>query len=119
MLPTSLRSAYPSSGLVLCVALLALCPDFVLPAKAAPTRNEDRVSALLAQMTLEEKIGQMTQADSNALKDKADIQKYFLGSVLSGGDSDPPDNSPLAQTGSGMQVLGPQDQAADPFTLRR
>ena len=50
--------------------------------------------ALLAQMTLAEKIGQMTQADSNGLKDKSDIQKYFLGSVLSGGGSDPSDNSP-------------------------
>ena len=43
-------------------------------------------------MTLEEKIGQMVQADMNALKDKADVQKYFLGSVLSGGSSDPSDN---------------------------
>src|SRR5450759_1590437 len=30
----------------------------------------------------------------NALKDKADIQKYFLGSMLSGGGSDPIDNRP-------------------------
>ena len=50
-----------------------------------------RVESLLSQMTLEEKIGQMTQVDMNALKDKADIQKYALGSMLSGGDSDPAD----------------------------
>jgi beta-glucosidase len=50
-----------------------------------------RAAALLSRMTLEEKIGQMTQADMNAVKDKADIQKYYLGSMLSGGDSDPPD----------------------------
>src|SRR5258706_5684458 len=49
---------------------------------------------LLSQMTLDEKIGQMTQVDMGALKDKSDIQKYFLGSVLSGGNSDPADNSP-------------------------
>ena len=48
-----------------------------------------KADALLAQMTLDEKIGQMVQVDSAALKDKADVQKYFLGSVLSGGDSDP------------------------------
>jgi beta-glucosidase len=47
------------------------------------------VQALLAQMTLEEKIGQMTQADSDALKDKSDVQTYFLGSVLSGGGHSP------------------------------
>ena len=40
-------------------------------------------------MTLEEKIGQMTQAEQDALKDVNDIQKYFLGSLLSGGSSDP------------------------------
>ncbi len=49
--------------------------------------------ALLRQMTLEEKIGQMTQVDLLAMKDKADIATYALGSMLSGGDSDPPDNS--------------------------
>lgn len=52
---------------------------------------EQRVEALLSQMTLLEKLGQMTQADMNAVKDKADIQKYGFGSMLSGGDSDPPD----------------------------
>ena len=55
---------------------------------------EEKADALLAQMTLEEKIGQMVQVDSDALKDKSHIQKYFLGSVLSGGGSDPADNSP-------------------------
>ena len=40
-------------------------------------------------MTLEEKLGQMTQAEQDALKDVSDIQKYFLGSLLSGGGSDP------------------------------
>jgi beta-glucosidase len=52
---------------------------------------ERQADKLLSQMTLEEKIGQMTQVDMNALGDKANIEKYFLGSMLSGGDSDPPD----------------------------
>jgi beta-glucosidase len=59
---------------------------------AAPLKSsahETQVAALLAQMTLDEKIGQMVQADSGALKDASDVQKYFLGSVLSGGSSDP------------------------------
>jgi beta-glucosidase len=51
--------------------------------------NDKQVDALLAQMTLDEKIGQMTQVDSSALKDKAGVRRYFLGSVLSGGSSDP------------------------------
>jgi beta-glucosidase len=53
------------------------------------SQHDQQVDALLAQMTLDEKIGQMVQVDSGALKDKADVQKYFLGSVLSGGNSDP------------------------------
>jgi beta-glucosidase len=51
----------------------------------------NKVEDLLGSMTLAEKIGQMTQVDTSALRDKADIQKYFLGSVLSGADSEPPD----------------------------
>lgn len=45
---------------------------------------------LLGQMTLEEKVGQMTQAEQdNALREPSDVQNYFLGSLLSGGSSDP------------------------------
>jgi beta-glucosidase len=61
------------------------------------SQNDAKVSALLAQMTLDEKIGQMVQVDSGALKDNHDVEKYFLGSVLSGGSSDPAaGNSPAA-----------------------
>ena len=55
---------------------------------------ERRANDLLARMTLDEKIGQMTQADSGSLKDPADVARLLLGSVLSGGDSEPPDVSP-------------------------
>lgn len=59
--------------------------------QAAPLFSEynAKADALLAQMTLNEKIGQMVQVDSSALKDKSNVKKYFLGSVLSGGRSDP------------------------------
>jgi beta-glucosidase len=55
---------------------------------------DDRVDALLSQMTLDEKIGQMTQADVHALTQDADIQKYFLGSLLNGGGGGPTSNTP-------------------------
>lgn len=58
------------------------------------SKNDPQVDPLLAQMTLDEKIGQMVQIDMNALHDQADIQKYFIGSVLSGGNSDPTNNLP-------------------------
>ena len=59
--------------------------------RSAPifSQHDQQVDALLAQMTPDEKIGQMVQVDSSALKNKADVRKYFLGSVLSGGSSDP------------------------------
>ena len=47
------------------------------------------VKPLLARMTLDEKIGQMTQPDQEHLKDLSDIENYSLGSILSGGSSDP------------------------------
>jgi beta-glucosidase len=57
--------------------------------------NDAKVRALLSRMTLEEKVGQMIQANSASLKDPADVENYFLGSVLSGGSSDP-------KTGNGL-----------------
>src|SRR5580658_220830 len=54
-----------------------------------------QVNALLAKMTLDEKVGQMTQPDQLFLKSDEDIAKYFLGSVLSGGDSDPKEGNSL------------------------
>lgn len=55
---------------------------------------DGEVKKLVLSMTLEEKIGQMTQVDYRYLADKADIGKYFLGSILSGGGSTPPTNQP-------------------------
>ncbi|HZL80132.1 MAG TPA: glycoside hydrolase family 3 protein [Candidatus Limnocylindrales bacterium] len=57
------------------------------------SEHDQQADALLAQMTLDEKIGQMVQVDSGALKDKAYVRKYFLGSVLSGGNADPPNGN--------------------------
>jgi beta-glucosidase len=59
------------------------------------TANDAKVRELLSRMTLEEKVGQMVQANSASLKDPADVENYFLGSVLSGGSSDP-------KTGNGL-----------------
>ncbi len=52
------------------------------------------VEALLSQMTIDEKIGQMTQADMKALKDGKEVHDFLLGSVLSGADSLPKPNEP-------------------------
>jgi len=68
----------------------------MIPAKAANLKTQDaKVRPLLARMTLEEKIGQMVQAEQSALKELSDIEKYFLGSLLSGGTSDPKSGNSL------------------------
>jgi len=48
---------------------------------------------LLSLMTLDEKIGQMTQAERGDVR-QGDITKYALGSILSGGGSTPFQNTP-------------------------
>jgi beta-glucosidase len=65
----------------------------VAPARAAGTPAPD-LEALLAQMTLDEKIGQMTQIDKNAIHGGGgEIHDLFIGSVLSGADSLPRPNT--------------------------
>jgi beta-glucosidase len=57
--------------------------------------KNSQAQKLLGQMTLDEKIGQMTQADQMFLKNVDDIETYHLGSLLSGGDSDPKSGNDL------------------------
>jgi beta-glucosidase len=56
-------------------------------------KYDAEAKAILARMTLEEKIGQMIQAEQDFLTDEADIEKYYLGSLLAGGNGDPVSNS--------------------------
>ncbi|HYN18194.1 MAG TPA: glycoside hydrolase family 3 N-terminal domain-containing protein, partial [Actinomycetes bacterium] len=57
----------------------------------------ERAELLLAAMTLEEKVGQMTQAERGAVSgDPTLVATWRLGSVLSGGGSTPTPNTPEA-----------------------
>ena len=57
---------------------------------------DSEAKALVARMTLEEKLGQMTQPEQGpVMASPGDMQKYFIGSVLSGGDSDPQEGNTL------------------------
>jgi beta-glucosidase len=49
---------------------------------------EQRVAALLAKMSAEEKVGQLIQADILSVTPE-DVRKYRLGSILAGGNSKP------------------------------
>lgn len=54
---------------------------------------EVRVNDLISRMSLDEKIGQMTQIERQAFSDITDIRTYFIGSILSGGGSAPSTNT--------------------------
>ncbi len=51
---------------------------------------EARIDEILSKMTLEQKVGQVIQADSNSVTPE-EVKQYRLGSVLSGGNSAPGD----------------------------
>jgi beta-glucosidase len=50
---------------------------------------DSQIVRLLTDMTLDEKIGQMIQAENTGLQELSDIENYYLGSILSGGSADP------------------------------
>ena len=92
--------AAPLAALVSALTAGAACthapPPPAAPAAAAapaPVPTPD-LEALLARMTLDEKLGQMTQIDRSALASPRDITDFFLGSILNGGDSLPSPNEP-------------------------
>ncbi len=71
----------------------------IWPTVKTPALNADvekRIDVLMSKMTLEQKVGQVVQGDSNSLTPE-DVRKYKLGSVLSGGNSAPGD-LPYADT---------------------
>jgi len=81
---------------LVCVLMLSLPLALVSPAPKKLSSYDSQVKELLAKMTLEEKIGQMTQPEQGpVLSNAGDMQKYFIGSVLSGGDSDPREGNSL------------------------
>ena len=55
-----------------------------------------KVSELIGSMTLDEKVGQMTQIDQRFLDTITDLSTYSIGSLLSGGGSHPKVNEPQA-----------------------
>jgi beta-glucosidase len=89
--------------MLLSLALLGLVlPLVTAAARGAPYRDPrlpvgQRVDDLLGRMTLEEKVGQMTQAERGPISAQPDqISTLNLGSVLSGGGSTPTPNTPQA-----------------------
>ncbi len=65
-----------------------LWPTSASPAALTTPKTEAAIGALLKRMTLEQKIGQLVQADISAITPK-DLAHYPLGSILAGGNSGP------------------------------
>ncbi|MBC6983409.1 exo 1,3/1,4-beta-D-glucan glucohydrolase [Caulobacter sp. 17J80-11] len=63
-------------------------PRAASPAAMTDAAGERFVDALMARMTLEEKVGQVIQADISAIQPR-DLAEYPLGSILAGGNSAP------------------------------
>jgi beta-glucosidase len=80
---------------IACAAAASVYLTFAAPPVKPLSSFDPQVKALLSQMTLDEKIGQMTQPEQDAMKDLADIERFFVGSVLSGGSSDPKEGNSL------------------------
>ena len=66
----------------------ALWPAAHSPAAITDVKTEAFITALMAKMTVEEKVGQTIQADIASITPD-DLRKYPLGALLAGGNSSP------------------------------
>lgn len=104
---TNRNSVRARSGVLMAALVLALgaCKDDDKAAAPAATADanpwpqvawplpedaalEQRITDLMATMTVEEKVGQLVQGDIASITPD-DLRKYRLGSILAGGNSDP------------------------------
>lgn len=65
----------------------SIWPSYTYPVVTSD-ETEARIAQIIARMTLEEKIGQLVQADLCCVTAE-DVKEYNLGSVLNGGNSGP------------------------------
>ncbi len=115
MTPTSVSAPvrhYVNAFIACLLGLLApLLSAAAARADSGFTAYDAAAKTLLARMTLDEKIGQMCQPDHAFLRDPADIEKYFLGSLLSGGGSGPKNKADYTLRGWTDMVDGYQRHA--------
>ena len=58
------------------------------PTSTTDAKTEKRIAAIVAGMTLEQKVGQMTQAEIRYITPD-EVRQYYIGSILNGGGSWP------------------------------
>lgn len=69
----------------------ALWPAANSPSALTDPSTESAITTIIARMSLEQKVGQIIQADISAIT-PADLARYPLGSILAGGNSGPRGN---------------------------
>src|SRR3546814_13960013 len=80
-----------------------LWPAAKSPAAITDAATEARIDALIARMTIEQKVGQLSQADISTVTPR-DLETYPTGSILAGGNSGP--NSQERASAAGWAALG-------------
>jgi len=85
-----MKKTYFTLIIFLLFSLVSFLSAQVLPYQNSTLSVGQRVTDLLGRMTLDEKIGQMMQVDLSVVRTNPSIlTAYNIGSVLSGGGSDP------------------------------
>ncbi|XP_027344445.1 uncharacterized protein LOC113856681 [Abrus precatorius] len=102
------RFSIPFVGVLLLCCLVSLSEAEYLKYKDPKVPLDERISDLMKRMSLEEKIGQMTQIERTVATPEV-IKKYFIGSVLSGGGSVP---APKASAETWVQMVNQMQNAA-------
>ncbi|XP_020210597.1 uncharacterized protein LOC109795486 [Cajanus cajan] len=102
------RCSIPFVGVLLLCWLVSFSEAEYLKYKDPKAPLNDRITDLLKRMSLEEKIGQMTQIERSVATPDV-MKKYFIGSVLSGGGSVP---EPKASAKTWVQMVNQMQKAA-------
>ena len=96
MRPTlKVKDRHPQLLLSLAAMCLASCqtvqapwPGALAPQRASEAALEARVKTIVVGMSLEQKVGQMTQPDIRSITPD-EVRRYYIGSVLNGGGAWP------------------------------
>ncbi|EQD36991.1 glycoside hydrolase family 3 domain protein [mine drainage metagenome] len=101
--------AWSATGALSTTVHPARWPRVQWPLPESP-RLQQRIAAIIARMTVPEKVGQIIQADIDYVTPQQ-VQKYHLGSILAGANSGP-DKNPIATAQQWLRLADRYQAAA-------